>query len=93
MEITPNMEDRGKAVVADEDMVEPKCREEMDIDNLLKALNDLAKGQKEMLEEIKMQNRERTTPRGFLFGETFGASQQLDHPSPAAQRPLASGPA
>jgi len=45
-----------------------------------------------MLEEIKMQNRERTTPRGFLFGEIFGASQQFDHPSPATQSPSASGP-
>jgi len=87
LEITPNTEDRGKAVVAKEDMVEPKSKEEMVFDSLLKALNDLAKGQKEMLEEIKMQNRERTTPRGFLFGETSGASRQFDHPSLAAQPP------
>ena len=73
-------------------MVEPKSREEMAFDNLLKVLNDLAKGQKEMLEEIKMQNRERTTPRGFLFGETSRASEQFDHPTPAAQPPSASGP-
>ena len=26
-----------------------------------------------------MQNKERTTPRGFLFGETSGASQPFDH--------------
>jgi len=39
-----------------------------------------------------MQNRERTTTKGFLFGETSGASQQFDHPSLAAQPPSASGP-
>ena len=39
-----------------------------------------------------MQNRERTTPRGFLFGETSRASQQFNHPSPATQPPLTSGP-
>jgi len=75
LEITPDTEDRGKAVVAEEDMGEPKSKEGMAFDILLKALNDLTKGQKEMLEEIKMQNQERTTPSGFLFGETSGASQ------------------
>ena len=55
MEITPDTEDHGKAVVT-EDMGEPKRREEISFDGLLKALSDLAKGQKEMLDEIKMSN-------------------------------------
>ncbi len=53
LEITPDAEDGGKAVVAEEDMVEPKSREEMAFDSLLRALSHLAKGQKDMLEEIK----------------------------------------
>jgi len=89
LEITPDTKDMGKAVVA-KNMGDPKSREEMAFDSLLKALNDLVKGQKEMLDEIKMQNWERSTPRGFLFGETSGASQQFDHPSPTVQPPLAS---
>lgn len=43
-----------------------------------------------MLEEIKMQNQERSTHREFMFGETSGASQQFDHSSPTAQPPSAS---
>lgn len=43
MEITPDMEDRGKTAVA-EGMGEPKSREEMAFNSLLKALSDLAKG-------------------------------------------------
>lgn len=39
-----------------------------------------------------MQNRERSTYREFLFGETSRASQQLDHISPTAQPPSLSGP-
>ena len=78
MEITPDMEDRGKTTLV-EDMGEPKSREEMTFDSLLKALSDLAKGQKEMLDEIEIQNRE------FVVGETSGASQQFDHLSPTVQ--------
>ena len=45
LEINLDTKDRGKAVVEEEDMVEPKSREEMDfVDTLLRALNDLAKG-------------------------------------------------
>lgn len=58
----------------EEEMTEPKSREGMAFDSLLRALSDLAKGQKDMLEEIKSQNRERTTPRRFLCGETSGAT-------------------
>jgi len=89
LEITPDTKDRGKAV---EDMGEPKSKEEIAFDNLLKALSDLAKGQKEMLDEIKRQNREWSTYRQFVFGETSGASQQFDHLSPIAQSPPSSEP-
>lgn len=74
MEVTSDTNDRGNTAVA-EGMGEPKSREEMALDSLLKALSDLAKGQKEMLDEIKMQNREQSTHREFVVGETFGASQ------------------
>jgi len=40
-------------VVREEEMIEPKSREEMAFDSLLRALSDLVKGQKDMLEEIK----------------------------------------
>ena len=53
---------------------EPKGKEEMGFDSVLKALNDLEKEQREMLNEIKMQNQERSTHWYFLFGETSGAS-------------------
>eukprot|EP00253_Pinus_taeda_P027821 PITA_27821 len=43
------MEDRGEAMVEEEDMVEPKSTEEMAFDSLLRALNDLAKGQKDIV--------------------------------------------
>ena len=84
------MEDRGKAVAGEEEMTEPKSKEEMAFNSLLRALSDLDKGQKNMLEEIKSQNRERTMPRGFLCAETLGASQPFDHPSPVVQRPSVS---
>lgn len=44
LEINPYMEDRVKAVVEEEEMVEPKSREEIAFDSLLRALSDLAKG-------------------------------------------------
>jgi len=44
LEITLDMEDRGKAVVGEEEMTEPKSREETTFDSLLRALSDLAKG-------------------------------------------------
>lgn len=91
MEITLDIEDRGKVVVKEE-MGEPKRKERFAFDSLLKVLSDLEKGQKEMLDEIKMQNREQSTHQEFLFGETSGASQQLDHLSPTAQPPSLSGP-
>jgi len=47
--ITQDTEDKGKAVVVEEDMGEPKIKEDMAFDSLLKDMNDLAKGQKEML--------------------------------------------
>lgn len=47
------MEDRGNTVV-EEDMGEPKSKEEMDFNILLKAVSDLATRQKEILDEIKM---------------------------------------
>lgn len=86
------MEKNGKAVAKEEEMIEPKSMEEMAFDSLLRALSDLAKGQKDMLEEIKSQNWDRATSRGFLCGETLGASQPFDQPPPAAQRPLVSVP-
>lgn len=92
IEITPDTEERRKAVVGREEMTEPKSREEMTFDNLLRALTDLAKGLKDMLEEIKSQNRDRDTPRGFLRGETFETSQRFDHPSQVAQHPSVSVP-
>lgn len=48
LEITLDTEDRGKALII-EDMGERKRREEVAFDSLVKALSDLAKGQKEML--------------------------------------------
>ena len=53
----------------------------MVFDSILKAINDLAKAQKDMLNEIKMKNRERIT-QNFLFGETSGASQEYNQPIP-----------
>lgn len=73
MDITPDTEDRGKTAVV-EDMGELKSKEEMAFDSLLKALSDLAMGQKEMLDEIKMQNRERSTHQEFVVGETSTTS-------------------
>jgi len=58
----------------------------------LKALNDLAKGKKEMLEELKLQNRDTSIHREFLFGEASGASQQYDHPPPTTHPPTFRGP-
>jgi len=55
LEITLDTEERRKAVIV-EDMVETRSKEGMAFDSLLKALNDLAKGQNEMLDEIKQQN-------------------------------------
>jgi len=92
LEITPSTEERGKAVDGEEEITEPKSGEEMRFDSLLRALSVLAKGQKDMLEEIKSQNRDKATPRGFLCRETFGASQPLNHPSLVAQRPSVSVP-
>lgn len=43
LEITPGTKDHGKTAVA-EYMGEPKSREEMASDSLLKVLNDLEKG-------------------------------------------------
>ena len=80
LEITPDKEEREKVVAREEEMAEPKRREEMAFDSLLRALSDLAKGQKDMLEEIKSQKRDRATPRGFLCGENSGAYQPFDHP-------------
>lgn len=51
------MEDLGKGVV-EEDMGEPKSREEIAFDSLLKALRNLEKGKNDILDEIKIQNRE-----------------------------------
>eukprot|EP00253_Pinus_taeda_P002190 PITA_02190 len=39
-------------------MGEPRIKEEATFYSLLKALNDLAKGKREMLEELKLQNRD-----------------------------------
>jgi len=86
LEITPDMGGKGNTVAGEEKMTKPKCREEMAFDSLLRALSDLAKGQKDMLVEIKSQSRDRATPRGFLCGETSGASQPFDYPSPAVHR-------
>lgn len=82
LEITLDMEERGKAVAEEEEMAKPKHREEMDFDSLLSALSHLAKGQKDMLEEIKSHKTE-TGPHleGFLRGEASGAFQPFDHPS------------
>lgn len=74
LEITPDTEQRGKTMAREEEMTKPKSKEEMAFDSLLRALSDLAKGQKGMLEEIKSQSRDRATPRGFLCVETSGAS-------------------
>lgn len=52
LEITPNTEERGKIVAGEEEMTEPKSREEMAFNSLLRALSDLAKGQKDKLEKI-----------------------------------------
>ena len=72
MDITPDTEDQGKELLV-EDMGEPKGKEEIVFDSLMKAINDLAKDKKDMLNEIKMQNWERST-QNFLFGEISGAS-------------------
>lgn len=61
LEITPDTEEKGKTVVGQEEMTEPKSMEEMAFDSLLRALSDLAKGKKYMLEEIKSQSRDRAT--------------------------------
>jgi len=42
LEITSDTKEHGKAVIV-EDMVEPRSKEDMAFDNLLKALSDLAK--------------------------------------------------
>lgn len=74
MEITPDPKDRGKVVVA-EDMGEPKSREEITFDRLLKALSDLAKGQKEMLDKIKVQNQgAEHSPRVYIWRDFRGLS-------------------
>lgn len=72
LEITPDKEACGQAVVV-ANMGEPKHKEEVAFDSLLKALNDLDKEQKEMLVEIKQQNRDKSIHHEFLFGETLGA--------------------
>jgi len=92
LEITPDMEEKGKTVAGEEEMTEPKGREEMAFNSLLRALSELAKGQKDMLEGIKSQSRDRATPRGFLCGETFRASQPFYHPSQAAHHHSVSVP-
>lgn len=53
LEITPDMEEKWKTVAREEEMTEPKGREEMAFNSLWRALSELAKGQKDMLEEIK----------------------------------------
>ena len=65
MEITLDTEDQGKEVLV-EDMGEPKGKEEMVFESLLKAMNDLAKAQKTCL----MRSRCRTgneAPRIFYL--------------------------
>lgn len=83
MEITPDIEDHGKTTV-EKDMEEPKIKEEMAFDSLLKALSDLEKREKEILDAIRMKNLEQNTHQEFVVGETLGASQQFDHLSPTA---------
>ena len=56
--------------------------------SILKALNDLAKEQKGILEGLKQQNRDKSIHHEFLIGETSGVSQQCDHPLPTTH-PLA----
>jgi len=63
-------------------MGELPSKEEAAFNNLLKSLNDMEKGQKEMLEELKQQNQDNSVHRDFVFGETSGASHQCDHHFP-----------
>ena len=81
LEITPDTETPGKAIVV-ANIGESRSKEEATFHNLLKALNDLAQGQKEMLEELKQKNRDKSIHHEFLFRDISGASQQYDHPSP-----------
>ena len=53
LKITPDTEERGKTMAGEEEMTETKSREEMAFNSLLRALSELAKGQKDMLEEVK----------------------------------------
>jgi len=48
------MKDRGKIVAEEEEMAEPKRREEIAFDSLLRDLSDLGKGRKDMMGEIKL---------------------------------------
>lgn len=80
LEITPYTKDKGKATVGEEEMTEPKSKEEMAFNDLLWALSDLAKGLKDMLEEVKSQKIERTTLEGFYVGKLTGPLSDLITP-------------
>ena len=69
-------------------MGESKRKGEATFGSILKALNDLAKVQKGMLEGLKQHNRDKSIHFEFLIRETSGVSQQCDHPLPATH-PLA----
>lgn len=73
MEITLDLEACGKIVMVAE-IGELRSKEDVAFDRLLKALNEVARGQKELLEEIKYKNRDKGLHREFLFGETSRAS-------------------
>ena len=73
-------------------MGESRSKGEAAFGNIFKALNDLAKGQKGMLERLKQQNRNESIHQESLVGETSGVSQQCDHPLPATHPPAFNRP-
>jgi len=66
------MEEKGKTVAGEEEMAEPKSREEMAFDSLLRALSDLAKGQKDMLEEINHRTKTEPHLEAFVWRNFWG---------------------
>lgn len=73
LEITPGTKTIEQEVVG-VNMGEPTRKEEATFNSLLKTLNDLEKRQKEMLEELKQQNHDKSVHMDFMFGETSRAS-------------------
>ena len=73
-------------------MGESKRKGEATFGNIFKALNDLAKGQKGMLERLKQHNKNESIHQESLVGETLGVSQQCDHPLPATHSPTFNRP-